>query len=120
MPSGWRPMIGEREPKMNWRTGNDVSRLQKLAPLESAQYAPETLCDVSALQRFVQHFPDTDRTRTLGQWSPAVAAHQYDRDVGPQQSNLTGEIGADELRHRLIGQDDIEALRCLAESLQRR
>jgi CBS domain-containing protein len=42
-------MIGERGPKMNWQTGNDVSRLQKLAPLESAQYAPETLRDVLAL-----------------------------------------------------------------------
>ena len=56
----------------------------------------------------------------LKQLRTAVTAHQHDRDVRPQQSNLTGEIGADELGHRLIGEDDIEAPRCLAECLQRR
>jgi hypothetical protein len=50
---------------------------------ESAQYAPKTLRDVFALQRLTQHFPDTDRTRLFVKWNRAVAAHQYDRDVGP-------------------------------------
>src|SRR6266567_3656832 len=92
-------------PEMRGRSG----------PLESTQNAPETLRDVLALQRLAQDFPDPDRARTLEQLRTAVAAHQHDRDVGPHQANLTGEIGADELRHRLIGHDDIEAPRCLAE-----
>jgi hypothetical protein len=33
--------------------------------------------------------------------------------------DLTGKIGADDLGHRLVGQDDIEALRRFAERIQR-
>src|ERR1700686_210848 len=86
----------------------------------ASQDAPQTLRYVPALQRLAQDFPDPDRARTLEQLRTAVAAHQHDRDVGPQQSNLTSEIGPDGLGHRLIGQDDIEALRRRAECLQRR
>ena len=70
--------------------GGRGHRRVNLAPPESAQYAVETLRDVFALQRFAQHFLDPDRTRALVQWNPAVAARQYDRDVGARSRVRSG------------------------------
>src|SRR5258708_21383322 len=78
------------------------------------QDTPEALGNVLALQRLAQNFPDPDRARALEQLSAAVAAHQHDADVRPQPSDLPGELGADELRHRFVGQNGVEALRRLA------
>src|SRR5438128_1325315 len=97
---------------------NTQTILRCRSPGRWRQHASQALRDVLALQGLAQDFPDPDRARTLIQLPTAVAAHQNDRDIGPPQANLTGEIGADQLGHRLIGQDDVKALRRFAECLQ--
>src|SRR5882672_5895557 len=49
-----------------------------------------------------------------------MAAHKNDRYVGPQLADLTRKRGAGEIRHRFIGQYEIEALRFGPKSLQGR
>ena len=41
---------------------------------------------------------------------------KHDRDVGAQQANLAGEIGADEFGHGFVGQYEIELLRRFYET----
>src|SRR5439155_21771510 len=93
--------LGTRAVRATPRLYSDGGRFA-IGADESTQDAPETLGDVPALQRLAQDFPDPDRARTLVQLCATVAAHQHDRDGGLQQTNLMGEIGADELGHRLI------------------
>ena len=62
------------------------------------------LGEIHALKRFMQHLSHADGGCTLLEGGAPVAAHQDDRNIRPQESNLASELSAHEVGHRLIGQ----------------
>src|SRR4029077_1024401 len=109
-----------RSGRCNDRRAFDPGRVRPLSRAQArAHDAPQAFCKVPALQRLAQDLPDPDGARTLKQLSAAVAAHQHDIGAGRQPSELACKFSTDQLRHRLIGENDVEALRRLAKCLQR-
>jgi hypothetical protein len=75
------------------------------------QYSRERLGEVPALKRLAQDIIHADSRRSLRELWATVAAHEDDRDVGPNPPDFARELGADEVRHRFVGENEIEALR---------
>ena len=88
--------------------------------VSGSQYSRERLGEIPAMQRFAQHLIHTDFGRAVRELGTTVAAHQDDRNCGPQPPDLVCEFGANEIRHRLVGEHGIEPVRLGPECLQRR
>src|ERR1700694_3431921 len=89
----------------------------KLAP--SGQRARERFGDVPADEGFAQHVADAGGMCAVGEPRAAVAAHENYGNVGSYPPDLARELRTAEVRHCLVGQDEIEATWVGAEGLQR-
>jgi hypothetical protein len=85
--------------------------------MNRCQDSRERLGEVAALKWLAQHLIYADSRRSLRELEATVAAHEDDRDVGPNLPDLARELGANEIRHGFIGEDDIEALRLGSQRL---
>ena len=83
------------------------------------QSASQRLGEIDALQRFMQHLLHADGGCPVLEGRAPVPAHQDDRHIGPQQSDLASEFSTHYFRHRLIGKHCIEALKVPPKGLQR-
>ena len=72
------------------------------------------------MQRLTQYFVDADRGCPLSQLGTAVAAHEDYWNGRRNLPDLTREFGSNQIRHRLVGENEIKALRVDSEGLQRR
>src|SRR6266404_633377 len=64
--------------------------------------------ELARLQRLHEQLADTGGERLLGQDRAAVAAHQYDRQVGPPATQLGCKPRPGEPGHDIVGDDDVE------------
>src|SRR3979490_915555 len=85
-----------------------------------SQYTCKRLGQVAAPQRLAQHLLCSDGSRPLRELRATVAAHQGDRQGGPNPPAFGRQLGADQIRHGFIGEYEIEALRLGLKRLQRR
>jgi len=67
----------------------------------------------------MQHLLHADGGGPVLQGCAPVAAHEDDRNIRPQESDLASELSAYKLRHSLIGKNYVETLRICRKSLQR-
>src|SRR6202163_2630784 len=90
------------------------------ASVPGSQHSRECLRQIAVLKRLAQHFINADRSRSLRELRATIDAHQDDSASGPEPPDFAREFGADEIGHRLIGENKIEALRLASKRLQRR
>src|SRR5277367_2260522 len=75
---------------------------------------------VSAVQRFVQHLVQVDVGRTSRERRATESGHQDNRNVSATGSDCLCKLSANEIRHCLVGEYDIEPVRRGPKRLQRR
>ena len=80
----------------------------------------ERLGEVAALQRLVQYLVHANGGRTVRERNAPMAAHENDGDFGSNPPDFARQLDAHEIRHRFIGEHQVEALRLGPKGLQRR
>src|SRR5882762_5760799 len=107
IPGAGRPDTGQPTPKDR----SPPARAYSADSTSLAQGAAEGFGEVSAHQGLAQHLGDAHGARTLGELRAAVAAHQHDRQLRPHPPDLARQLHAAQVRHGLVGEHQIEALR---------
>lgn len=75
----------------------------------SAQHRGERAREIGRLQRFAQHHPDAERVGLSFERRCAETAAQDDRKVVAPPREARRELQARQVRHRMVGHDDVEA-----------
>src|ERR1700731_4747162 len=73
------------------------------------QRARNRFRDIAADERFAAYLDDPCGPRAFPPLRATVAAHENDRNIGPQPPDLARKLGPREVGHRLVGQHEIEA-----------
>src|SRR6202165_474632 len=91
-----------------------------MTSMNGSQHSCQRLRKVARLQRLTQHLIYAASCRALRELRVTVAAHHDNWNGAPKPPNFVRKLGADQIRHRFIGEYEIEALRLGRKRLQRR
>src|SRR4030081_2755165 len=79
--------------------------------MNGSEHSRQRFGQLAPLERFAQQFVDTDQGRSFRKLRTPVAADHDDRNTRPTLPEVARELGPYEIRHRLIGENEIVTLR---------